>query len=126
MLLFCYLILQLSTYITDNRIYSYNIYLKGKKENIENYDVIFIGYPIWWNVAPSIIHTFMESYSLEGKTVLPFATSGSSSIDNSVAELKKAYPQVKWRSGKRLNYADKTTIAEWLQNEGILINTLSK
>ncbi len=91
--------------------------IKGKKENVADYDVIFIGYPIWWNVAPVILCTFIESHDLKGKTVIPFATSGSSSIDNSVAELKKTYPEIKWRSGKLLNNADKQVITEWLKNE---------
>ncbi len=91
--------------------------IKGKKENIADYDVIFIGYPIWWNVAPVILNTFIESHHLQGKTVMPFATSGSSSIDNSVAELKKRYPEINWKNGKRLNNADKQTITEWLKKE---------
>ena len=64
--------------------------LKGKKENIADYDVIFIGYPIWWNLAPRIINTFIESHDLKGKTVIPFATSGSSAITGSAAALKKS------------------------------------
>ena len=91
--------------------------IKGKKENIADYDVIFLGYPIWWNVAPVILNTFSESHDLKGKTVVPFATSGSSGIDNSVAELKKTYPEIKWRNGKLLNHADNQTITEWLKNE---------
>ena len=60
--------------------------LHGTKLNISGYNVIFIGYPIWWNQAPRIVNTFIESYSLEGKILVPFATSGGSGIDNSVKE----------------------------------------
>lgn len=57
--------------------------IKGKKENIADYDVIFIGYPIWWDLAPRVIDTFIESYDLKGKTVIPFATSGGSTLSGS-------------------------------------------
>lgn len=91
--------------------------IKGKKENLADYDVIFIGYPIWWNVAPTILHTFIESHDLKGKTVVPFATSGGSGIGNSVADLKKTHPEIKWRNGKLLNRADDRSLLEWLKNE---------
>ncbi|EJX02697.1 flavodoxin, partial [gut metagenome] len=57
--------------------------LGGNAPDISSYDVIFIGYPIWWDLAPRIILTFIESKDWQGKTVIPFATSGSSSISNS-------------------------------------------
>ena len=63
--------------------------IKGKKENIADYDVVFIGYPIWWNLAPRIINTFIESHDLKGKTVIPFATSGGSTLAGSKTALKK-------------------------------------
>jgi len=65
--------------------------------------VIFLGYPIWWNLCPRIINTFIESYNLNGKTVIPFATSGSSSIENSVKELKGQYNKINWHTGKLFN-----------------------
>ena len=80
--------------------------LKGKKENIADYDVIFIGYPIWWNLAPRIINTFIEGHDLKGKTIIPFATSGSSAITGSAAALKKSYPALNWKEGRLLNRAD--------------------
>lgn len=54
--------------------------LKGKVDNLAAYDVVFLGYPIWWGVAPRIINTFIESHDLKGKKLVPFATSGGSSI----------------------------------------------
>ena len=50
--------------------------IAGKIENMDEYDVVFVGFPIWWYVAPTIINTFLESYDLSGKTIVPFATSG--------------------------------------------------
>lgn len=66
--------------------------LQGTKRDIADYDVVFIGYPIWWNLAPRIVNTFIEEHALKGKTVIPFATSGSSSIANSAAVLQREYP----------------------------------
>ena len=54
--------------------------IKNKCENIDDYDVIYVGFPIWWYIAPTIINTFLESYNLEGKTIIPFATSGGSGM----------------------------------------------
>ena len=76
--------------------------LKSKKSLVK-YDVIYIGYPIWWGVAPRIINTFIEQAELEGKTVIPFATSGGSGIEKSVSEFKTAYPNVKWQKGMLKN-----------------------
>ena len=89
--------------------------LGGKKLDISNYDVIFIGYPIWWNLAPRIINTFIESQEWKGKIIIPFATSGSSSITNSVAQLKQSYPNFNWKEGKLLNQADENIIRTWIQ-----------
>lgn len=72
--------------------------LKSKK-SLAEYDVIYLGYPIWWDKAPRIINTFIEQAELDGKTVIPFATSGGSGIENSVLELKAIYPKVKWQKG---------------------------
>lgn len=76
--------------------------LKSKK-SLAEYDVIYLGYPIWWGVAPRIINTFIEQAKLEGKTVIPFATSGGSGVEKSVSELKAAYPNVKWQKGMLKN-----------------------
>ena len=83
------------------------------------YDIIFIGYPIWWDLAPRVVNTFLESLDLSGRTVIPFATSGSSSIANSAAELKKSYPALKWREGRLLNRATEKTIREWVEKLGL-------
>ena len=61
--------------------------ISGSVENMEDYEVIFLGYPIWWGDAPKIISTFLETYDFDGKTIVPFCTSGSSSIGGSVSDL---------------------------------------
>ncbi len=92
--------------------------IKGKKENIADYDVIFIGYPIWWDLAPRVINTFIESHDLTGKTVIPFATSGGSTLSGSAAALKRSYPALNWKEGRLLNRADEKTIRTWIEKLG--------
>lgn len=85
-----------------------------KLPNMQEYDVIYVGFPIWWYTCPTIINTFMESYDFKGKTVIPFATSGGSSIKKACEDLKAAYPEVNWKEGKLLNRASKSEIEEWI------------
>ena len=92
--------------------------IKDEKENIADYDVVIIGYPIWWDLAPRSINTFIESHDLKGKTVVTFATSGSSSIANSAAALKRTYPALNWKEGRLLNRADEKTIRTWIDRLG--------
>lgn len=61
-----------------------------KYNNMADYDVVYVGFPIWWYVAPTIINTFLESYDFSGKTIVLFATSGGSGFGNTVAELKRS------------------------------------
>ncbi len=89
--------------------------LKEKKANMADYDVVYIGFPIWWGVAPHIVNTFIESHDLKGKTLIPFATSGGSGISQAVAALRKAYPELNWQDGKLLNRADERTIRAWVE-----------
>lgn len=77
--------------------------IKNKVQGWESYDVIYIGFPIWWYTAPTIINTFLEQYDLTGKTIIPFATSGGSSIGKATKDLKAAYPQATWEEGLLLN-----------------------
>ena len=78
------------------------------------YNCIFIGYTIWWNQAPRIINTFIESYNLKGKKLIPFATSGGSGINNSVRELKNTYTDLEWDNGRLLNSANSSAIQDWV------------
>ena len=90
--------------------------LKDTKLDAAAYDVIFIGYPIWWNQAPRIIDSFIEGHDLTGKTLVPFATSGGSGISNSVNELKKVYPDLEWQDGRLLNGASRNIIRDWVSD----------
>ena len=88
--------------------------LKALSVDVSKYDYIFLGYPIWWDLAPRIVNTFIETADLAGKTVIPFATSGSSAIANSVAVLKQSYPNIKWQTGKLLNHVSEKEIGTWV------------
>lgn len=94
--------------------------IKNVKENIADYDVIFLGYPIWWDLAPRVVNTFLESLDMKGQTVIPFATSGGSSITNSVATLKRTYPELNWKEGRLLNSVNDSALKEWIHKLGIL------
>ena len=83
------------------------------KESLDSYDLIFLGFPNWWNGAPRIINTFMDTYQLKGKRVVMFMTSGGSGIENSEKVFKKAYPDVKWEAGKLLNGMYENAIGDW-------------
>ena len=88
--------------------------IKAVSVDASKYDYVFLGYPIWWDLAPRTVNSFIETTNLAGKTVIPFATSGGSSIGNSVAVLKQSYPNIKWQSGKLLNRASKQEIEAWV------------
>ena len=87
--------------------------IASKVDNIADYDVIYLGFPIWWYTAPTIINTFMEANNLKGKTVIPFATSGGSTIDKACEDLKAAYPDVNWKSGRLLNNVTDDDLRQW-------------
>ena len=73
--------------------------------NIMPYDTIYVGYPIWWGICPRIIDSWLDNNipQLEGKILIPFATSGSSSIDESVRYLRRTYPNLNWQDGMLMN-----------------------
>ncbi|MBQ3843680.1 MAG: NAD(P)H-dependent oxidoreductase [Bacteroidales bacterium] len=77
--------------------------IKGRCENIAEYDVVWIGFPVWWYTAPTIVNTFIEAHDLSGKTINVFATSGGSGVDGSANDLKKAYPQYSWGESRLMN-----------------------
>ena len=90
--------------------------IKGKLDNMADYDIIFVGFPIWWYTCPTIINTFIEQYDLKGKTVIPFATSGGSDIDKACNDLKAAYPDINWKPGKLLNGTSQEELQEWVKS----------
>ncbi len=94
--------------------------ISGSVENMEQYDIVFIGYPIWWGDAPRIVSTFVESYDFSGKTVVPFCTSGSSGIGSSATNLEQLTDGAVWLSGKRLSGGDsQETVMEWVNSLGL-------
>jgi flavodoxin len=90
--------------------------ITDKLENMADYDVIFVGFPIWWYTCPTIINTFMEAYDFKGKTVVPFATSGGSTIEKSCEDLKATYPDLTWKDGKLLNKPSKEDLEQFVQS----------
>lgn len=84
-------------------------------ENLDEYDTVYLGYPIWWGTMPKIINTFLETYDLSGKTVMPFCTSGSSGISTSVKAIKAYLPDVK--EGMRgTSSTTEEEIKTWIEN----------
>lgn len=81
--------------------------------NMTDYETAYIGFPIWWYVAPRIISTFVESYDFSGKTMVPFATSDGSGMGRTVDELKKLCPDADWKVGKMVNGASERELADW-------------
>ena len=91
--------------------------------NMHEYDVIFIGYPIWHGQAPRIISTFLESYDFAGKTIIPFCTSASSGIGSSDTNLHSLASSATWESGKRFaGDTDKATVSEWAKSFKVATN----
>ena len=90
-------------------------------ENIEDYDVIFLGYPIWWGEAPHIIYTFMESYDFSGKTIIPFCTSGGSPIGSSAENIYSVVSDnAVWLEGDRLgSNSSHEDIVNWINGLGL-------
>ncbi|HJC95331.1 MAG TPA: flavodoxin [Candidatus Phocaeicola gallinarum] len=89
---------------------------ESQTPDVATYDVVFIGYPIWWDQAPRVINTFIERHDLKGKTLIPFATSGGSGISHSVSTLKTTYPDLNWQEGKLLNHTDSNSLGEWVKS----------
>ena len=83
---------------------------------IDGYDEVILGFPIWWYVAPTIINTFLESYDFSGKKIVLFATSGGSGFGNTVKELTPSAPEAEFVEGKVFHNAAKQEIAEWVKS----------
>ena len=90
--------------------------LADKNANISEYDTIYLGFPIWWYVAPHIINTFLESYDFSGKTIVTFATSGGSGFGDTLSFLKHSAPDAKFIQGRVFRgRIEKDTVATWLK-----------
>ncbi|MBR1856491.1 MAG: NAD(P)H-dependent oxidoreductase [Oribacterium sp.] len=91
--------------------------IEGTVADMDAYDTVIVGFPIWWGVAPRIIETFLESYDFSGKAILPFCTSGGSGVGRSDTELhKNVSGDVKWYKGIQINRPNETEITKWLKN----------
>ena len=91
--------------------------IASKVENMDKYDTIYIGFPIWWYVAPTIINTFLESYNLKGKTVVPFATSGGSGMGKTNENLLPSCPGTVLKEGKKFSAnASAEEIKSWIES----------
>ena len=88
--------------------------IANKVSNMKEYDTIFVGFPIWWYVAPTIINTFLEGYDLSNKTIIPFATSGGSGMGKTNEKLSVSCPGAKILEGKVLNRMSKQAIKDWI------------
>ena len=95
--------------------------IPGKRDNMNDYDTVFVGFPIWWYVAPTIINTFLESYDLTDKTIIPFATSGGSDMGKTNEKLLPSCKGAKLLNGKvfkaSVSGADLAKWAEGLENK---------
>ena len=87
-------------------------------DSIDQYEVIYLGYPIWWGTVPMIINTFLESYDFSGKTVVPFATSGGTGISQSVKDIRNEVPAAEVPDGLLVRSND--AILPWLQGLGLV------
>ena len=90
--------------------------IKKTFKGAKKYDVLLIGFPVWYGKAPRVILTFLEEYAHEGQTVIPFCTSDSSTIDSSETELKTTFPAINWRHGDRLNDLSVAQLKSWYES----------
>ncbi|MBP1549823.1 MAG: NAD(P)H-dependent oxidoreductase [Oscillospiraceae bacterium] len=94
--------------------------ISGRVDNMDEYDAIFVGFPIWWYVAPTIINTFLESYNLTGKTIILFATSGGSGFGKTAEKLIDSCKGAVIKGEKLMNgKVDKDTLSEWVKELGV-------
>ncbi|MGN0617770.1 MAG: flavodoxin [Ruminiclostridium sp.] len=87
--------------------------------DISAYDTVYIGYPIWWGTMPRIINTFLDTYDLSGKTVMPFCTSGGSGVSKSVSDIRAEEPAADVRDGLRASGSLDSSIDEWISRNGL-------
>ena len=84
-----------------------------KLKDMEKYDTVFLGFPIWWYVAPTIVDTFLESYDFSNKTIIPFAASGGSGMGKTSDILRKVCPDADIKDGKVINNMSESALADW-------------
>ena len=90
--------------------------LAGELPELENYDTVFLGYPLWWRQAPHVVCTFLESVGLSGKTVIPFCTSSSSELGDSAENLHALAPDAQWQEGIRFpSRVEESEVLDWVE-----------
>jgi len=94
--------------------------LQANVENFDQYDTVFIGYPIWWGTTPPVVNTFMDSNDFNGKTVVPFCTSGGSGISGSLSNISQYCTGATILRGMDLTGSGFDSISSWLSNIGII------
>lgn len=90
--------------------------VKSKVADFDKYDTIYLGFPIWWYTAPTIVNTFLESYNTAGKTIIPFATSGGSNFGQTEKDLRVSAPKAVFKPGVVLNGATREQVDEWVKS----------
>ena len=87
--------------------------IANRVENMAQYDTVYVGFPIWWYITPTIINTFLEQYDMTGKTIVPFFTSGGSGAGETLKYLKPSAPGANWVNPKNFNYMSESDIVTW-------------
>ncbi len=90
--------------------------IEGSVSDMGGFDVVFLGFPIWWYTAPTIVKTFLESYDFSGKQIVLFATSGGSGLGATESALKPCAPNAVWKGGKLLNGASEGALKSWVES----------
>lgn len=90
--------------------------IANKVRNFEQYDTIYIGFPIWWFTAPTIVNTFLESYNTDGKVFIPFATSGGSDYGEATKDLEVSAPNATFKQGRVLNNYTQQDVDRWVKS----------
>lgn len=102
---------------------NYRPQLKTKVENMDSYDVVFVGYPDWWGTMPMPVFTFLEEYNFSGKTIIPFCTHEGSGLGRSVEDIKKLCPQSTILNGLAIRGSDvknaQSDVSKWLHEIGM-------
>ena len=90
--------------------------ISGTIDNIDDYDVIYVGFPIWWGDMPRIMYTFFDTYDFSGKTIAPFCTSGGSGISGAISSIEELEPEAEIVEGLRTSPSDaEADIAQWME-----------
>ena len=96
--------------------------LANRVPNMANYDVIFLGFPIWWGTLPMALFSFLDEYDLSGKTIIPFCTHGGSQLGRSIDDIRKLEPRVVLREGLAIHGSDAAqagdNVTKWLERLG--------